>query len=280
LTSTPAFRNETRAAIEAVRAALAVILAREGAEDVRQKGPGDLVTGTDLAAQAAIQRVLHERAPSIAFVGEEGDGRIPEVGPYWLVDPLCGTGNYAVGLPFYAVNVALVEDGRVTVGVVGDGVTGEVYAAQHGSGAWLLGGSEATPVRVDPAADVVSLDPILPGPSLLEQFGVEFSIRALAEQRWSVRMLSTTLALVYLARGSLGGAVYVCQGLPVHFAAGLLLAEEAGALVTDEQGQPWTVFGPIYVAATRELHEDLRALAARTAEALGADTPELRHRSL
>lgn len=268
MTASPAFRNETRAAIEAVRAALAVILAREGAEEVREKGPGDLVTGTDLAAQAAIQRVLQEREPSIAFVGEEGEAQIPEAGPYWLVDPLCGTGNYAAGLPFYAVNVALVEAGRVTVGVVGDGVTGEVYAAQRGLGAFLIHDDTTTPVRVDPAAQVVSIDPILPGPDHLDQFGVEFAVRALAAQRWSTRILSTTLALVYLARGSLGGAVYVCEGLPVHFAAGLLLAEEAGALVTDEQGQPWTTFGPIYVAATRALHEELRALAARTVEAL------------
>jgi myo-inositol-1(or 4)-monophosphatase len=275
LNPTPAFRNETRAAVEAVRAGLAVVLAREGAADVRLKSPGDLVTGTDVAGQAAIQRVLQRREPSIAFVGEEGDhAHIPETGRYWLVDPLCGTNNYAAGLPFYAVNVALVEDGRVCVGVVGDGVTGEVYAAQRGLGAWLLSDGDARPVRVDPGAQVVSLDPILPGPGSLKQFGVEIAIRALAEQRWSVRILSTTLALVYLARGSLGGAVYVCDGLPVHFAAGLLLAEEAGAIVTDESGKPWSTFGPIYVAAAAaELHEELRALAAMTVEALGMDAP-------
>src|SRR6185503_14890629 len=130
--------------------------------------------------------------------------------------------------------------------------------------------------RVDPHARVVSVDENLAGPGRLARFGVEFALRVLAEQRLQVRMLATTLCLAYVARGSMGGAVYVCGELPVHFAAGLLLAEEAGAIVTDEQGKPWSTFGPIYVAATSAaLHEELRALAARTVEALRADSAPL-----
>ena len=91
----------------------------------------------------------------------------------------------------------------------------------------------------------------------------------LAEQRLDVRMLASTLCFAYVARGSMGGAVYVCATLPVHFAAGLLLCEEAGALVTDEQGGPWQVFGPIYiVAATAELSAELQRLAREAVDAL------------
>jgi myo-inositol-1(or 4)-monophosphatase len=270
--SRPDFRPETRAAIEAVRVGLAVVLSRGGADDVRPKGPRDIVTGTDLASQAAIQTELASREPSIAFVGEEGDdASIPQADRYWLVDPVCGTSNFAAELPFYAVNVALVEDGRVTLGVVGDGATGAVYVAERDQGAWLLEEAGAHRLRVNPNAEVVNLDPQLPGPGALNRFGVEFAMRALAELRWDVRILSTTLALTYVARGSMAAAVFVCDGSPVHFAAGLLLAEQAGAIVTDQDGVPWRPFGPIFIAAaTRELSAELRAMARRTLDALQA----------
>ena len=259
----PDLRPETQAAIEALRAGLAVVQARTGASDVRLKGPRDIVTGTDLAAQAAIGAVLGERTPHIAFVGEEGNSRVPESGDYWLVDPLCGTGNFAAGLPMYATNVALVEDSEVTIGVVADGTTGEVYVAERGRGAWL----SDQRLRVDPNAHIVSIDPGLPGPGWLRRFGDELCVRVLAEHELRVRILSTTLALEYVARGWLGGAVYICDGLPVHFAAGLRIAEEAGAIVTDEHGRPWQVAGPIYVvAANRELHAEICRVVLRSVE--------------
>ena len=269
----PELRPETRAAVEAVRVGLEVVIQRSGAEDVQAKGPLDIVTGTDLLSQDAIKRTLEEQAPGIAFVGEEGEATIPAgADRYWLVDPVCGTSNFAAGLPFYAVNVALYENGQVALGVVGDGVTGEVYVAERGQGAWLLTESGADRLRVDPkVAHVVSVDSNLPGPGPLARFGTEFALRVLAEQRLDARMLATTLCFAYVARGSLGGAVYQCATLPVHFAAGLLLCEEAGALVTDERGGPWQVDGPIYiVAATADLSAELQRLARAAIAAVQA----------
>jgi myo-inositol-1(or 4)-monophosphatase len=267
----PDWRPETRAAMAAARVGLGVVLRRERSDEVQLKGVHDPVTGTDLLAQAEIQRVLAEQEPSIAFVGEEGSTQISDADRCWMVDPVCGTSNFAVDLPFYAVNVALVEGGRVMAGVVCDGVTGQMYVAERGHGAWLLNGADAAPLHVDRNAQVVSVDSNLPGPGRLARFGVEFAMRALAEQRLDVRMLATTLCFAYVARGSMGGAVYVCGGLPVHFAAGLLLCEEAGALVTDEHGGPWQLLGPIYVAAASpELSAELGRLARGAVEALEA----------
>src|SRR5262245_55385878 len=123
----PDWRPETRAAIAAARVGLDVVLRRERADEVQLKGLHDPGTGTDLLAQAEIQRVLAEHEPSIAFVGEEGGAKMSEADRCWMVDPVCGTSNFAVDLPFYAVNVALVEGGWVMAGVVGDGVTGQMY---------------------------------------------------------------------------------------------------------------------------------------------------------
>jgi myo-inositol-1(or 4)-monophosphatase len=289
------------AAIAAVRAGLAIVQRRQDAEHVRVKGPRDLVTGTDLAAQAAIERVLREHDPEIAVVGEEdadadegegeegadrdksvegaktvegeegasGERALPRQGRYWLVDPLCGTNNFAAEVPFFAINVALVDDGRVMLGVVADGSTGEIHVAERGRGAFLLTGGDRSPLRVNPRASLVSVDPMLPGPGWLRRFDGEVAIRVIAEARHSVLILGSTLALVYLARGRLAAAVYACTGLPVHFAAGLLIAEEAGAIVTDEQGNPWQLLGPIYIAsANSQVHEELRGIAQSTVHAL------------
>ena len=70
--------------------------------------------------------------------------------PYWLVDPICGTRNFASNIPGYAVNVALVEDGVLSVAVVGDGVTGDRFIAERGQGAYQVMRDGPTRVTTDP----------------------------------------------------------------------------------------------------------------------------------
>jgi fructose-1,6-bisphosphatase/inositol monophosphatase family enzyme len=85
----PDFRPETLAALTALRVGLPIVQSRQGAQDVRAKAPGDLVTGTDVLVQSELQRVLHGHHPDIAFVGEEGEQtQPPACGRYWLVDPV------------------------------------------------------------------------------------------------------------------------------------------------------------------------------------------------
>lgn len=248
-------RAETLAALEAVKQVLPIVLERRGADQVHVKGPYDLVTATDVLVERTLQQFLAERLPDIQFVGEEGGQALPPAGRAWLVDPVCGTENYAAGLPLYAINLALVEDGQVTLAVVADGARGAIYLAERGVGAFALRGAERLPLRVDPSTRLLNLDP---SPVPQPNFGTKLAIRALASGQWNVRVLSTSLALPYLAAGWLAATVYTSSGVPVHFAAGLLLAEEAGARVTDAQGAPWDLRSPVYVvAASDALHSEL-----------------------
>ena len=128
---------------------------------------------------------------------------MPETGRYWLVDPLCGTGNYAAGLPLVALNIAPVEDATVTASAVADGVTGDVYVAERGGGAWRLTANSPERLSASGASGLVSLDPNLAGPGELRAFGQAFAIRVVAAGRWDVRMLATTLVLTYVASGDL-----------------------------------------------------------------------------
>jgi myo-inositol-1(or 4)-monophosphatase len=258
----PDLRAESLAALAALRVGLPIVQSRQGAQEVRAKSPGDLVTGTDVLVQSELQRVLYAHQPDIAFVGEEGDQTQPPAsGRYWLVDPVCGTGNYAARIPLFAINVALVEAGQVTIAAVADGGSGDLFVAERGRGAWqIVGDGQAERLQVSIQSGLVSVDPHSRGTAALEGFGPAFADWAMRQAGWDVRIFSTTLALAYVATGRLAGSVYATLGSPVHFAAGLLLAEEAGGIVTDADGAAWQLDSPFHVVgAGRQLHQELLA---------------------
>jgi len=132
------FRPETRQAVDAVERALELAVQRTGADDATSKGGRDLVTATDVAVEDTIRGLLAD-APGLTVLGEERGGETPRDGAaYWLVDPICGTRNYASGIPLYSVNLALVEGDQVTVAAVGDPSRREITIAERGRGAWAL----------------------------------------------------------------------------------------------------------------------------------------------
>ncbi|QKT03762.1 inositol monophosphatase [Ectothiorhodospiraceae bacterium 2226] len=117
------------------------------AQDVRstRKADGSLVTEADHAVQAALQAELHRRWPEVALLGEEmaceeQAGLIQHsASALWCLDPLDGTSNFAVGLPFFCTSLALLHEGEVVQGVVYDPLRDECYAAEKGRGASLNG---------------------------------------------------------------------------------------------------------------------------------------------
>ena len=179
------------------------------------------------------------------------------------MDPICGTTNYAVGIPLFATNVALVEDGGITASAVADGGTGETYVAELGRGAWRIGSSGLDRLQVNARNRLVSVDPDFPAGPGRRAFPIVFAIEVLTQRRWEIRALSSTIALPYLACGRLGAAVYGPLSDPLHLAAGVLLAREAGALVTDQSGAEWSLESDVcIVSASPELHAELQPLAA------------------
>ncbi len=114
--------------------------------DVREKGPGDLVTIADEAAELALSRQLMALLPGSTVIGEEAAaadsgvlGRLQDSAPVWIIDPVDGTANFVAGKPQFACMVALVRDGRTLAGWIHDPVTGRMAVGSLGEGAWLDG---------------------------------------------------------------------------------------------------------------------------------------------
>lgn len=107
------------------------------------KADGSLVTEADLAMQARMQEELQRRWPEYIFLAEEMES--PEQQALikesdrgmWCLDPLDGTSNYAMGIPYFAPSLALIKDGQVQLGVVYDPLREECFSAIRGAGAWL-----------------------------------------------------------------------------------------------------------------------------------------------
>ena len=119
--------------------------ARFGCHSGSRKTDGSLVTEADLVMQSALAETLQRHWPDIDILGEEMDVALQEkalqqVGTgVWCIDPLDGTSNFSIGVPYYAVSVALLRNNQVQMGVVYDPSRGECFAAARGQGAWLNG---------------------------------------------------------------------------------------------------------------------------------------------
>ncbi|MBI3429370.1 MAG: inositol monophosphatase [Actinobacteria bacterium] len=251
-------RSETAVAISAIEAALNLSHAREGAEDVTHKSERDIVTATDVLIEDRIRAFLGESLEA-TVVGEERGGEGGSES-YWLVDPICGTRNFASGIPLYCINLALVENGLVTVSAIGDGSTGEVLVAQQGSGAWALTDASARQLRVSSDSKTMIIEDGHSTGARREQ-AANFLAAAIRLDRWELRTFSTTLSLAYVASGRV--AAYSLFSISaVHAAAGSLLASESGAFLTDLKGNPWMIESDSLIAsADRALHDELLQLA-------------------
>ncbi|MDG4859697.1 inositol monophosphatase family protein [Streptomyces sp. T-3] len=250
-------------------AQLAVAAARSGAAVVRdmygqplarfEKTAGDFATAADLEAEQAILTVLRTARPDDAVTGEEsGSTGAAGAERRWLVDPLCGTLNYAVRNLLVGVNVALRSGPEVTAAATADPFTGEVFWTD-GEAACLrhAGADEALAPSADSRLVDVNLDP--PFPNAPDFQAARLITSPQFSEHFRPRVVSTTLAVAWVAAGR--RAAYVTDGHlrdSVHFAAGIALCQAAGCVVTGIHGQPLhTGAGGLLVAADRRTHDTL-----------------------
>jgi myo-inositol-1(or 4)-monophosphatase len=241
--------------VAAEAAELVTASRRSAVRDVSTKSSAtDPVTAGDRAAERLVRERLADLRPGEAVLGEEegADGATGD-GVCWVVDPIDGTVNYLYGFPWYSVSVAAQLDGVSVAGAVVDAVSGRTWAAARGAGATLDG----EPLRVNPTS---RLDLALVATGFAYQAErrvrqAEVLGRLLGRVRDVRRTGSAALDLCMVASGWVDA--YVEHGLNRwDWAAGSLVAEEAGAVVTlPDSGE----LGGATFAAAPGIAEELRA---------------------
>jgi myo-inositol-1(or 4)-monophosphatase len=224
-------------------AALAADLLRdryERVERIDHKSAKDVVTEVDHLSERLVIDRIRERYPADAILAEEsgahehrdGSPATAPAGRTWVLDPLDGTVNYANGIPYYCVSLALVADGAPVVGVVVDPSRDEVFAATADGHATLDGERVAISDKERIEDYVISL--------ALGGRRIATRVRAVRKRiRVSRSMGAAALSLAYVANGRFDAFVQ-SAGLSVwDVAAAGLVAERAGARVTDLDGGPW-----------------------------------------
>ncbi|MFF3917520.1 inositol monophosphatase family protein [Streptomyces sp. NPDC001852] len=252
--------SDAQLAVRAAQAGAAVVRDLYGSRLERHdKSAGDFATEADLAAERAILDVLRAARPDEAVTGEES-GRSGAVDAHrrWLVDPLCGTLNYAVRNMLVGVNVALREGADVTAAATADPFSGEVFWTDA-EAAWVHrdGHDERLTPWAGSALVDVNLDPSFPNAPGFQ------AVRLLADpgfaERFRPRVISSTLAVAWVAAGR--RAAYVTDGDlrdSVHFAAGIALCRAAGCTVSGLDGEPvLSGAGGLVAAADAETHAAL-----------------------
>ena len=200
---------------------------------IDKKSPRDFVTAADLAVEAFLQTQLRKHYPQFGFWGEES-GQSENQTNRWIVDPIDGTHSFSRGQYYWSISVALEIDGEIIFGAVFAPTLDDYYCAAKGQGAWRNG----KPIRV---SDIDDLGEAMIGTgfaclrSYLENNNLARFCRIAQATTGQRRLGSAAVDICLVADGQLDA--FWEQELNLYdVAAGVLIAKEAGATVTDFQG--------------------------------------------
>ena len=204
------------------------LMTRFAAVRADTKADGSLITAADLAMQRRVQSDLAARWPGIVLLGEEMTAEEQQRllnasgSGLWCLDPLDGTSNFAAGVPFFAVSLALIRDGAVQAGAVYDPARDECFSALRGRGAWL----DERPLRAPPSPrslrDALAMVDLKRLPATL--------VEAVARPPYRSQRSFGSVALdwCWIAAGRC--QLYLHGGQKLwDYAAGRLVLEESGA---------------------------------------------------
>jgi myo-inositol-1(or 4)-monophosphatase len=245
---------------------------------ITDKTDRNLVTDSDTRIQQVVLRHLSEATPGAVFLGEENTdadpthrgltpiaaAEFPDAELVWVLDPIDGTSNYVHGIPLHAISLALTHFGIPIVAVTHIPSLGWTYHATQGRGAF----NNNQPIHARSTTDlrhaIVSISDYATGPGAERKNQRRLAItQALIPAVERIRMFgAATIDLAFVA-GGLTDAAILDTNKPWDTAAGVLLAREAGASVTDLAGNPHTATGASTLAAAPHIATPLTQLTAR-----------------
>jgi myo-inositol-1(or 4)-monophosphatase len=247
-----------RTLLEAIARAGKIVKANFGKhQKITKKGEFNLVTEIDKASEKAALGVILKRFPDHSILAEESPA-VKGSGGRWIIDPIDGTTNFAHGFPVVSVSIGFELDGKLLMGGVLDPTRDELFFAERGRGAFLNGRR----IRVSKAKTLADSLVVTGFPydrkknpevylSLLRAF--------LTRVQCIRRTGSAALDLCYVASGRFD-AYYEMKLNPWDKAAGMVVAEEAGARLTDFSGAPLTLDSVQNLATNELVHKEMLQL--------------------
>ena len=237
----------------------------DGPGTIRAKGDRDMVSDTDLTIELQIRAALREATPNFGFLGEEEGEDLPGASTRWILDPVDGTANFIRGMPLCGISLALVHEDAEVLGVIALPYLRHRYWAATGLGAWRDG------ERIHPASTatlgeaMVAIGGFTLGRGDPDRdIALLTTLRRLAEQAQRTRMIGTSAVdLVMVADGGFEASVTL-GNCPWDMAAGVVIARESGALVTDLDGTVHTIRSRTTIAAAPGVHAELLQLIRDT----------------
>lgn len=233
--------------------------------EVRAKGRNDFVTQADHASEAAILRVLRAQFPDHSILTEESGLHGGEEGTVeWIVDPLDGTTNFLQGLPIWSVSVGCRHQGQLVAGAIFEPLPGRLFSAARGGGAWLDGRPISVSGRPGLAGSFLATGFPFRAHSALDRYLDAF--REVFQAAGAIRRCgSAALDLAYTACGVYDG-FFEFRLSAWDIAAGALLIEEAGGVITDLDGEAGYLESGNVVAGNGAVQRELLETVARHAD--------------
>ncbi|RKS79572.1 myo-inositol-1(or 4)-monophosphatase [Actinomadura pelletieri DSM 43383] len=230
------------------------------------KGDRDMASEVDYAVERAVRDYLKERTPDIAILGEEEGISGDTTGELlWAIDPIDGTANFVRNIPLCGISIGLIERGRPVVGVIDLPFLGTRYHAAQHTGAYLGDRRIQASMTTNLKDAIVAIGDYAVGEGSEAKNRQRLALsERLAANVQRVRMLgSVAIDLAWVAEGKLDASITL-SNKPWDMAAGVIIAREAGAKVTDQDGKDHSYDSSSTVGVAPALGPKICALIANT----------------
>lgn len=225
----------------------------------------DFVTEADVEVENIIVSEIKNRFPEDQIIAEENfsDTKPINKGRIWIIDPICGTSNFAKKIKLFATNIALAIDGKLVASCVIDH-SQNVYIWSIGDNAVFINQNK---IKTDKTALGVKIEVDLPGLTKstkeIKEKHARFIYRLITETKYIAVTYATSLGFAYVSLGRIDA--YVTPHIRLwDMAAANFLTIQAGGVVTDIHGLPWTLTSSSVLAARdKRLHKELLDLLNR-----------------
>ncbi len=223
---------------------------------VSRKGPGDFVSNADLKAEQILKEELMQARPGYGLLMEEsGITKGGDKSHRWIVDPLDGTTNFLHGIPHFAISIALEREGELVAGVIYNPITDDLFYTERGQGAYMNNKRIRVSGRTN-FGDAVFACGIPHGTREGRSAFVKEIDTMLPKISGLRRMGAASLDLAYVAAGRVDG--FWERGLkPWDIAAGCVLVQEAGGMVSDLKNRQHFLDTGEIIATNDILHKQL-----------------------